>query len=77
MSITYKKTVAVLDGRLAVEEAESLFDWLLNKPNAKVNLKDLTFAHTAILQLLMMFKPKVTSWPPPGPLNTLLQHHLR
>ena len=41
MSITFKKSVAVLADQVTVEEAETLLEWLVKKPAAKVNLGDL------------------------------------
>jgi len=63
MPITFKKTVAVLEGHCAVEEAESLLGWLLDHPSGKVNLKKLVHPHTAVLQVLLALRPTVGSWP--------------
>ncbi|TWI52722.1 hypothetical protein IQ22_03098 [Pseudomonas duriflava] len=63
MSITFKKSVAVLTDQVTVEEAETLLEWLLKNPSGKVNLSDLDHLHTANLQVLMALKPTVSVWP--------------
>ncbi|MBF7073191.1 hypothetical protein ISG33_07255 [Glaciecola sp. MH2013] len=63
MPITYKKTVAVLDDNCDIEEAEELLSWLIEKPKAKVNLKNLSHMHTAILQVIMASNTEVSAWP--------------
>jgi len=63
MSITYKKTVAMMDGVCAVEDAESLWLWLLENPKGKVNLKSCSHIHSAVIQVLMKGQPTVSSWP--------------
>ncbi|MCG7371696.1 hypothetical protein MHL40_03260 [Pseudomonas luteola] len=63
MSITFKKSVAVLADQVTVEEAETLLEWLVKNPAAKVNLGDLEHLHTADLQVFMALKPNVSVWP--------------
>ena len=63
MSISYKKTVAVLDGHCEIDEAETLLEWLLENPKGKLNLKSLEHPHTALLQVMMALKPMISSWP--------------
>lgn len=63
MSITFKKSVAVLADQVTVEEAETLLEWLVKNPAAKVKLGDLEHLHTADLQVLMALKPNVSVWP--------------
>lgn len=63
MSLALKKTVAVFQGEVAIEEAETLLQWLTETPKPSVNLRDLEHAHTAVLQVLMAVKPKVSRWP--------------
>ncbi|WP_119395101.1 hypothetical protein [Salinibius halmophilus] len=53
MAWQLKKTVAVADKTLEVEDAETLVDWLLETPNGKVNLKDNEYMHTAVAQVLI------------------------
>ncbi len=61
--MTYKKTVAVLEGVCTVEEAESLLGWLQEHPKGKVNLKKCEHLHAAVLQVLMAAGPDVSVWP--------------
>jgi len=63
MPVTYKKTVAILDGICAVEEAEQLLEWLGQHPKGKVNLKQCEHLHSAIAQVLMAVKPPLTAAP--------------
>jgi len=63
MSIKYKKTVALCEGHCEIEEAEELLSWFLENPKGKINLKQLTQLHTAILQVVMAIKPPISSWP--------------
>lgn len=63
MPIEFKKKVAVMTGHCEIEEAESLFTWLNEEASRQVNLKALTSAHTAVYQVLLAKKPKVSVWP--------------
>ena len=63
MPIKFKKTVAICEGSCTIEEAESLLSWLLDTPKAKINLKKCTDMHTAIYQVMMVFKPVVSALP--------------
>ena len=66
MPVTYLKTVAVLEGHCSVEEAEGLLEWLQDNPRGRVNLRDLSHPHSAVLQVLMALQPGV-SVPPADP----------
>lgn len=63
MPIAFKKKVAVMTGHCEIEEAESLFAWLNEEVTRQVNLKALVSAHTAVYQVLLAKKPKVSVWP--------------
>lgn len=63
MPVAYKKKVAVMTGHCEIEEAETLFAWLNEETSRQVNLKALTSAHTAVYQVLLDKKPKVSVWP--------------
>ena len=63
MPISYKKTVAVLEGVCTVEEAETLWEWLRNNPGGKINLKACEHIHTSILQVLMASGAKISALP--------------
>ncbi|MFZ8198446.1 hypothetical protein [Alteromonas portus] len=63
MPIAFKKKVAVMTGHCEIEEAESLFAWLNEEVSRQVNLKALASAHTAVYQVLLAKKPKVSVWP--------------
>jgi len=63
MPISYKKTVAVLEGVCDIEEAEGLLSWLLEHPKGKLNLKQLEHPHTAVLQVIMALRPALSAYP--------------
>lgn len=63
MPIAFKKKVAVMTGHCEIEEAESLFTWLNEENSRQVNLKALASAHTAVFQVLLGKKTKVSVWP--------------
>jgi len=63
MPIILKKTVAVLEGICEIEEAEVLLEWLLVNRKGKLNLKQLEHPHTALLQIIIAFKPMISAWP--------------
>jgi hypothetical protein len=63
MPIEYKKNRAVFRDEVSVEEAETLLEWLQNKPTVKVDLSALIHMHTASLQVLMAAKTEVANWP--------------
>jgi len=58
-----KKTVAVLEGVCSVEEAEPLLEWLAERRGAKVNLKRCDHMHTAVFQVLLALRPRVSALP--------------
>lgn len=62
--INYSKDTATLGKNLSVELAEELFAWLIAKPNRKVDLAKCEAMHTAVLQVLLMCRPKVVKMPP-------------
>ena len=73
MSINYKKTVAVLTGHCEIEEAETLLSWLLENPKGKLNLKQCSHPHTAVLQVIMALQPMISAWPEDKEITAWLQ----
>lgn len=63
MPIRLEKTLAVLEGVCAVEEAESLLDWLKSRKRPRIDLSRCEHLHTAVLQLLIAAKPAIVAWP--------------
>lgn len=59
MPIRYTKTRVHFEDRCAVEEALGLVDFLNAHPRAKVTLAKCTGVHTALIQVLMAFRPVV------------------
>ena len=77
MAIEYKKTVAVFDENIAVEEAEGLLDWLVKNPKGKLNLTTCTHIHAANLQVLMVVKPTIANEPSDKELQRWLKAALK
>lgn len=67
MPLNLKKTIAALEGQVAIEDAETLLNWLLEHPKGKISLKKLDHAHSAVWQVLMACQPQVASFPEPTP----------
>jgi len=63
MPIKYKKTVVLCEGHCEIEEADELLAWFIENPKGKINFKQLTQLHTALLQVIMAIQPQVSSWP--------------
>jgi ABC-type transporter Mla MlaB component len=63
MPVEIKKKEAKLTGVLGIEEAEELFNFLVEKKKPKVDLSEVEHLHTACLQLLLVFKPDVVALP--------------
>ena len=77
MPIVLKKQVAVLREQCSIEEAENLLQWYIEHPKGKVNAKQLTHLHTAVLQVLMAVKPSLSSWPEDDNMKALLTQILK
>jgi len=73
MPIEYKKLKANFCGVVGVEEAESLLEWLQEKPTAKVDLSACTHVHPANLQVLLAAKTRISAWPAGDNLADLLK----
>jgi len=54
-----------LDGICSIEDADTLQKHMLSTPRALVDWRTCTYAHTAVIQILMAFKP-VLRGPPAG-----------
>jgi ABC-type transporter Mla MlaB component len=63
MPVEIKKKEAKLMGVVRIEEAEELFNFLVEKKKPKVDLSELEHIHTACLQLLLVFKPEIIAFP--------------
>jgi hypothetical protein len=58
----------VLEGSCPSEDAERLLQHLATSPDATVDLRGCESAHTAVIQVLMAFKPKSQGPPSDHPL---------
>jgi hypothetical protein len=77
MSIEFKKNRVIFRDVARVEEAEALLEALQKKPSAKVDLSACTHLHTANLQVLMVARPSIDSWPQDPELRTWLEAVLK
>jgi hypothetical protein len=73
MAIVYKKTTAVFQDTVTVEEADGLLEWLLKGTKHSVNLAECQFLHCANLQVLMAAKPIIAAWPKDANLRVWLE----
>jgi hypothetical protein len=63
MPIEFKNNTAKLIDLVSVEDAEALFNWLLERKKPKMDLSELCHIHIACLQLLLVFKPEIIAHP--------------
>ena len=77
MPIEFKKNRVIFRDVARVEEAEALLEALQKKPSAKVDLSACTHLHTANLQVLMVARPSIDSWPQDPELRTWLEAVLK
>jgi len=77
MPIEFKKNRVIFRDVARVEEAEALLEALQKKPSAKVDLSVCTHLHTANLQVLMVARPSIDSWPQDPELRTWLEAVLK
>ncbi|MDQ7048168.1 MAG: hypothetical protein Q9M92_00975 [Enterobacterales bacterium] len=73
MSVAFKKTIALLEGECSIEDSEELLNWILLNPKGKLNLKKLSYLHTAVLQVLMASQVKISIWPSDTKIASWLQ----
>ena len=72
MPFETKKKTAALTGHCTVEEGEPVLAWLLATPGARLDLSACEHLHAAVLQVLLVARPKITKYPPAGPLAAAL-----
>ena len=77
MAIEFKKNRVIFRDVARVEEAEALLEALQKNPSAKVDLSACTHLHTANLQVLMVARPSIDSWPQNPELRTWLEAVLK
>jgi len=77
MAIEFKKNRVIFRDVARVEEAEALLEALQKNPSAKVDLSACTHLHTANLQVLMVARPSIDSWPQDPELRTWLEAVLK
>ena len=72
MPILTEGDIARIDGAASVEEAETLVAFLEGAAGRRVDLSAATHLHTAVLQVLMAYRPTATALPGDPDLNALL-----
>jgi hypothetical protein len=63
MTVRYLKKHAALDGVVGVEEAETLAQWLQKQAAPAVHLGKCEHLHAAVLQVLLVLRPRVAAAP--------------
>ena len=63
MPVEFKNNTAILTDLVSIEDADALFNWLLERKKPKMDLSELSHIHTACLQLLLVFKPEIIAYP--------------
>lgn len=63
-----------LHGACSVEEAETLKELLDQHPDYPVDAGACEYMHTAVVQVLVVNKPRWHAWPKPPHLRQALQH---
>jgi hypothetical protein len=63
MSIRYLKKHAALEGVVTVEDAEPLLQWLRTQARPAVHLGRCEHVHAAVLQVLLVLRPKLVALP--------------
>lgn len=59
MALTFEEEKIFLKDVVSIEEAEELYERLLKVDEVVINLSECEHMHTAILQLLLLFRGKV------------------
>jgi len=77
MPIEFTTDQVIFRDIASVEEAESLLEWLQKTPHATVDLAACTHLHTANLQVLMVARPAIASWPENTELRAWLEAALK
>jgi hypothetical protein len=66
MSVTLHDRVIVLTGDCGVEHAETLLDLILSNPDATVDVSAAGSLHTALWQVMLALRPRVSGEPADG-----------
>lgn len=63
MSVIYEEGLVRFEGHCEVHEAESFADWLRANPSSRLDLSRCIHMHTALLQLVLTFRPELEGSP--------------
>jgi hypothetical protein len=73
VTISYDKKLAEFTDAISIEDAEILLEWLKKTPKSRLDLKQCTHLHAAILQVMMAANPIIAAWPQAEHLRAWLQ----
>ncbi len=63
MAIRYEEDVAYFEDVCTVEEAEEFVNWARKVKEPKIDLENMEHMHTALLQSVLFFRPKILNYP--------------
>ncbi len=63
MALEIKNSTLKFIDLVTIEDAESLFNRLLEKKKVRIDMSQCRHIHTAVLQLLMVFSPEIEKLP--------------
>jgi hypothetical protein len=63
MTIEFQTNLVRMSAVVGVEDAETLLEWLQDKPNAKVDFSACEHLHPANIQVLLAGRVAVQAWP--------------
>jgi len=63
MPITYTEGIAHFEGLVGIEEADTLMELIQKQKEVPIDLTHCTHLHTAIVQILMVARAPIQSWP--------------
>lgn len=63
MPLELKKTVIIFSESVTVDDAEKLFDTLIDHPTKSLNLSACEYLHTSVLQVILQCKPVIKLLP--------------
>jgi hypothetical protein len=72
MAVRYLKKYAALEGIVAVDDAEALAQWLQRQSAPAVHLGKCEHLHAAVLQVLLVLRPRITAPAPDALLAAVL-----
>jgi len=72
MTVRLEAHAIILEGRCGVEQAEALFGHIETHPTLPVDVSGAEAVHTALWQVILMFKPRLEG----APNNIFISEHI-